>query len=231
MCPFLTAQSLDGEVFLFSFRHLSNCKLMVLSATSRAFLHHTHTNTEKQTDGCIWLHSCPVSTPSPLCDITCFGSCDLALYRLWALWFWIAYPVSICVHYRCSTSTTSEANGDDTISSNVTIFRPFLTWKKHNTYGCFIFFFFLFVLFLSLPFTEDQMLLSQASRDLKLIFSPLLMNAKIIYNVTWRRESCIALSINFLSVKKRSLYASTATWRNAMYVFGSAKKANHRVII
>ena len=171
--------------------------------------------------------------PSPLCDITCFGSCDLALYRLWALWFWIAYPVSICVHYRCSTSTTSEANGGDTISSNVTIFRPFLTRKKHNTHTVVLFLFFrLFVLFLSLSFTEDQMLLSQASRDLKLIFSPLLMNAKIIYNVTWKRESCIALSINFLSVKKkRSLYASTATWRNAMYVFGSANKPNHRVII
>ena len=82
MCPFLTAQSLDGEVFLFSFRHLSNCKLMVLSATSRAFLHHTHTHThtQKQTDGCIWLHSCPVSTPLPL---------------VWHHLFWVMWPCFI----------------------------------------------------------------------------------------------------------------------------------------
>lgn len=50
--------------------------------------------------------------------------------------------------------------------------------------GCF---FCLFVCFHLLPpfsLNEDQMLLSQASSDLKLIFSPLLMNAKITHHVT-----------------------------------------------
>lgn len=51
------------------FGHLSNCKFMVLSAASLAFLHRTHTHTHKQTDGRVWLPSCPVSTllpPPPL---------------------------------------------------------------------------------------------------------------------------------------------------------------------
>lgn len=48
--------------------------------------------------------------------------------------------------------------------------------------GCFFLFFF----HLLPPFSlnEDQMLLSQASSDLRLIFSPLLMNAKITHHVT-----------------------------------------------
>lgn len=48
--------------------------------------------------------------------------------------------------------------------------------------GCFLF----FVFHLLPPFSlnEDQMLLSQASSDLRLIFSPLLMNAKITHHVT-----------------------------------------------
>lgn len=47
-------------------------------------------------------------------------------------------------------------------------------------------FFFVFVFHLLPPFSlnEDQMLLSQASSDLRLIFSPLLMNAKITHHVT-----------------------------------------------
>lgn len=44
------------------------------------------------------------------------------------------------------------------------------------------------------PSTQGHMLLSQAPPDPELI-SPLLMNAKITH-VTWRRELCIALSIN-----------------------------------
>lgn len=39
-----------------------------------------------------------------------------------------------------------------------------------------------------------------------------------------RRDSCIALFIDF-SRSKRSLYASTATWRNAMYVFWLGRQA------
>lgn len=47
-------------------------------------------------------------------------------------------------------------------------------------------FLFVFVFHLLPPFSlnEDQMLLSQASSDLRLIFSPLLMNAKITHHVT-----------------------------------------------
>lgn len=58
------------------FRHLSNCKLMVLSATSPAFLQHTHTSRLIAVFGYIHVQS----QPPPSCDITCFGSCDLALY-------------------------------------------------------------------------------------------------------------------------------------------------------
>lgn len=52
--------------------------------------------------------------------------------------------------------------------------------------GCFFFVLFVFVFHLLPPFSlnEDQMLLSQASSDLRLIFSPLLMNAKITHHVT-----------------------------------------------
>lgn len=46
-----------------------------------------------------------------------------------------------------------------------------------------VFFVFCFC-FPPLSFMEDQTLPSQASRDLKLIFSPLLMNAKISHHVT-----------------------------------------------
>lgn len=55
-------------------------------------------------------------------------------------------------------------------------------------------FFFFFIVFpslsvclsLSVSFMEDQMKLSQASRDLKLIFSPLLLNAKITHDLKER---------------------------------------------
>lgn len=51
--------------------------------------------------------------------------------------------------------------------------------------GCFLFFFgFVFHLLPPFSLNEDQMLLSQASSDLRLIFSPLLMNAKITHHVT-----------------------------------------------
>ena len=195
---------------------------------------HTLTHTQKQTDGCIWLHSCPVSTPLPL---------------VWHHLFWVVWP---CFISTVGTLVLNCISSVHLCTLQMLYIHDFGgKWRWHHlfkcdhfqafsnteetqhTYGCFIpFFSFVCFISLSLSFTEDQMLLSQASRDLKLIFSPLLMNAKIIYNVTWKRESCIALSINFLSVKKkRSLYASTATWRNAMYVFGSANKPNHRVII
>lgn len=204
------------------FRHPSNCKLMVLSATSPAFLQHTHTH--KQTDGRVWIHSCPVSTP----------------FLLWHHLFWVTWPCFILtvgtlvfeLHIQCPLVYTTDSlhKGDTRLGDekgrhrlfSVTIFRPFLTWKKHNP-G-----FHMVVSLSPLSLVENQMLLSQASHHLKLIFSPLLMNAKITHHVTWRRESCIALSIDF-SWSKRSLYASTATWRNAMYVFGLVNKPSHRV--
>lgn len=70
----------------------------------------------------------------------------------------------------------------------MTVFRPFLTWKKRDPvlHVVVFFLFFVFVFHLLPPFSlnEDQMLLSQASSDLRLIFSPLLMNAKITHHVT-----------------------------------------------
>lgn len=79
-----------------------------------------------------------------------------------------------------------EATRDETLS--VTVFRPFLTWKKRDpVLHVVVFFFVLFFVFHLLPpfsLNEDQMLLSQASSDLRLIFSPLLMNAKITHHVT-----------------------------------------------
>lgn len=68
----------------------------------------------------------------------------------------------------------------------MTVFRPFLTWKKRDPVLHVVVFFFCFVFHLLPPFSlnEDQMLLSQASSDLRLIFSPLLMNAKITHHVT-----------------------------------------------
>lgn len=69
----------------------------------------------------------------------------------------------------------------------MTVFRPFLTWKKRDPVLHVVgFFCFVFVFHLLPPFSlnEDQMLLSQASSDLRLIFSPLLMNAKITHHVT-----------------------------------------------
>lgn len=57
-------------------------------------------------------------------------------------------------------------------------FQAFSNMEETHTVVCLCFF------SLSLYFTEDQKLLSQVSRDLKLIFSPLLMNAKITYHVT-----------------------------------------------
>lgn len=142
------------------------------------------------------------------------------------------------LHIQCPFVYTTDAlhKSDTQLGGNqrwnylsVTVFRPFLTWKKRDPvlHVVVFFFFVLFFVFHLLPpfsLNEDQMLLSQASSDLRLIFSPLLMNAKITHHVTWRRESCIALSINF-SHSKRSLYASTATWGNAMYVFWLIKEA------
>lgn len=67
--------------------------------------------------------------------------------------------------------------------------------RPWSSYGCFFFSPLSLSLYFCLfhSFTEDQTLLSQASRDLKLIFSPLLMNAKIY-------SSC--------DLKERILYCS-----------------------
>lgn len=82
---------------------------------------------------------------------------------------------------------------------SVTIFRPFYNMEQTHNPGL--------IRLLPPPpppffFSEDQTLLSQASRDLKLI-SPLLMNAKITHHVTWRRESCMLFPLNFSQSKKK----------------------------
>lgn len=85
------------------FRHLSNCKLRVPSATSLAFSTTPHT---QQTDGCVWLHSVlqPRPPPPPFRVTSPVLGHVTLLYRLWALWFELHTAVSVCVHYRCSTS-------------------------------------------------------------------------------------------------------------------------------
>lgn len=72
-----------------------------------------------------------------------------------------------------------------------------------------------------LTLSEGQMHPSPASCDLKLTFCWLVMNAKITH-VTWR----IILYTLFIHVSLlRPLYASTHTWRNAMYVFWLSNQA------
>lgn len=127
---------------------------------------------------------------------------------VWHHLFWVMWPCFIDwghfgfwflffeLHIQCPLVYTTDAlhrGGDETVSS-ATMFRPFLTQKKHNAYGCFYF------LFLSSSFTQHQTLL-QASHTLKLI-SPLFMNAKIIYHVTWKERLLYCSFHWFLSVKK-----------------------------
>lgn len=219
MCPFLTAQSLDGEVFLL-LGHLSNCKLMVLRRW-RISTTHSYTLTHRLTPVVGYLHV--RSKPLPF---------------VWHHLFWVMWPcfistvgtlvlnrissVRLCTLQMLHVKATRRQAEMNSLFG-VTIFKPFLTWRKNNTGLHTVV---VFVLILPPAHPPEQMLLPQASHDLKLI-SPLLMNAKITLHVTWRRESCIALSINFS--QSRSLYASTATWRNAMYVFWLSDKPNDRV--
>lgn len=208
------------------FRHLSNCKLTVLSATSPAFLQHAHTH--KQTDGRVWLHSCPVSTPS----------------LLWHHLFWVMWPCFILtvgtlvfeLHIQCPfVYTTDSLNKGDTQLGgkrrcnrlfSVNIFRPFLTWKKHNP-G-----FHMVVSFPSLSLSlslfcgkPDATFSSFPSSEINLLS---ITHECKDYSSCDCKERILYCSINF-SQSKRSLYASTATWGNAMYVFGLVNKPNHRV--
>lgn len=89
------------------FRHLSNCKLRVPSATSLAFSTTPHIHTHNRlmaVFGYIHVQS-PPTPPPPSFRVTSpvLGHVTL-LYRLWALWFELHTAVSVCVHYRCSTS-------------------------------------------------------------------------------------------------------------------------------
>lgn len=72
------------------------------------------------------------------------------------------------------------------LSQQCDSFQAFSNMEETRPCSSCVFFFFVFVFHLLPPFSlnEDQMLLSQASSDLRLIFSPLLMNAKITHHVT-----------------------------------------------
>lgn len=84
MCPFLTAQSLDGEVslcflsfFLFCFSsNTCNCKIKKEEKKAVPFCPiggiPAQTPTSTQTNGSVRFHSCPLSNLPLLCDITCF---------------------------------------------------------------------------------------------------------------------------------------------------------------
>lgn len=94
MCPFLTAQSPDGEVVSVCFTHIGNCKLRVLIATTAAFLHntHTHTTTHKRHThnrvmaACSVIHVQSQIPPPSRVTSPVLGHVTL-LYRLRALWF------------------------------------------------------------------------------------------------------------------------------------------------
>lgn len=212
MCPFLTAQSPDGELFLCS--DTCNCKLPVLSATSLAFLQHTHTHRLLALFGYVHVLSPPHPVPLPL-------------PLVWHHLFWVIWPCFILtvgtlvfeLRIRCPFVYTTDAlHKDDTQvwgrrrwslrCDRVQAFSNMEETQPWSCYGCFF----------MLSFKENQMLLSQASHHLKLIFSPLLMNAKITHLVTWRRESCIALSITF--PVKNDLCMPPLLPEETMYVFG-----------
>lgn len=139
---------------------------------------HTHTQTD-------WLTPTSKSQAPPLrVTLPVFlGSCDLALYRLWALWFWICIS---SVHLCTLQMFCTEANGSEAKRENdlfvVTVFRPFLmegTQALVYSYGCFL---------SSLSFTGDRMLLSAASCVLKLI-----MNTKIYSSSDLEGEHSVLL--------------------------------------
>lgn len=77
------------------FTHLSSCKLT--AGISLAFLQHTDKQTDRPTAAFGYVR---VQSPPPMCDITCFGSRDLALYRPSTLVFEL--------HIRCPVMYTTE---------------------------------------------------------------------------------------------------------------------------
>ena len=152
MCPFWTAQS-RGGVFLFGSDTWVTVKNGAECHTT-AFLHHTHTRTH--TDGSVLVHSCPVSTPFPLPRVS-----SPVLGHVTLLYIDCGH-FGFELHIQCPLVYTTDAlrKGDTQLGGepmklpSVTVFRPFLTWKKHNL---------VFKLFCSPPslsFMEDQTLLS-----------------------------------------------------------------------
>lgn len=202
MCPFLTAQSLDGEVVFF-------CSDTWVTVNSWCWVPHrwhfctAHTLTQTDWWPCLVTFMSSLNLHPPLCVTSpVLGHVTLLYIDCGHFGFEL--------HIQCPFVYTTDAlhKSDTQLGGkqrwnnlfSVTIFRPFLTWKKHDPGLLTVVFFLLslslsFWLFLSLSlsFTEDQTLLSQASCDLKLIFSPLLMNAKIY-------SSC--------DLKERILYCS-----------------------
>lgn len=152
------------------FRHLTNCKLTVLSATPLAFLHHTHRHTQTDWWPRLVTFMSSLNPPPPCVTSPVLGHVTLLYIDCGHFGFEL--------HIQCPFVHTTDAlrkgvtqlGGKERWNNlfSVTIFRPFLTWKKHDLVFTRLFLFlFLFVFPLSL-YMEDQTLLSQASRDLKI---------------------------------------------------------------
>lgn len=146
---------------------------MVLSATLLAFLHythtHAHTNRLMAVFGYVHVQSLPPPPSPPPCVTSPFLGHVTLLYI-------DCGHFGFESHIKCPFVYTTDALqkgvtqlGGKRRNNNlfsVTVFRPFLTEETQHV-QLFVFLFLFSSLSLSLSFTEDQMLLSQASRDLK----------------------------------------------------------------
>lgn len=123
---------------------LSNCKLRVLSATSLASsAAHTLTHTQTHTDMAAFGYVHVQSQPLPL---------------MWHHLFWVMWPcfistvgtlvlncissVHLCTLQMLYIKGVTQPGGRQRWNSlfSVTIFRPFLIWKKHIRLFVFVFF-------------------------------------------------------------------------------------------
>lgn len=131
--------------------------------------------------------------PSPHVTSPVLGHVTL-LYISWALWSQLR---THCLCMYCTLQMLYIKAIHDSV-------KNLWTTQPWSSYVCFLH-----------SLSEGQMHPPPASCNLKLTLCWLVMNAKITH-VTWR----IILYTLFIHVSlSRPLYASTHTWRNAMYVF------------
>lgn len=191
-------------------RHLSTTRAHTLSLT--------HTLT-------VLLTLMSKSQAPPLCvtpTVFFFGSCDLALYRLWALWFWICISsVHLCTLQLFCTEVkhTSLWGERDEAISVVTLFRPFLTEGTRalvSSHGCFLSP--LFVFYRRSDASFSSFMCSEIN----------LMNTKIYSSCDLEGEDPILLFPSILWVQKDLCMSPLLNWRNAMYVFWLTRRAKRQ---